>query len=278
MKGEHNFEIPEATQNYLIEYYCREPGVRSLKKYITKVCEKIAFKIVQENNEVHVKVTEDNLEDFIGTAVFQSKRFYKEMPPGVVIGLAYNSFGGSILYIESQRANSQNGGGEPKRLGSLKVTGQLGSVMQESSAIALTYARNFLGNHLQASHEEASRYLESTDVHIHFPEGSTPKDGPSAGITITTALLSLALNTPILPNVGMTGEISLNGKVLPIGGVKEKTMSAVREGVTTLIFPKANEKDIHKLPAYVKEGVTFIFVEDYVDVFKAVFPQINLEL
>lgn len=276
IEGQHNFELPEETQDYLIEYYCREPGVRSLKKYVTKICEKIAYRIVAENNEVHVRVTEDNIEDFIGTAVFQSKRFYKEMPPGVVIGLAYNSFGGSILYIESQRANNQNGDEQSKRLGTLKVTGQLGSVMQESSSIALTYARNFLSNHLQGVNDKANQYLQSTDLHIHFPEGSTPKDGPSAGITITTALLSLALNTPVLPNAGMTGELSLNGKVLPIGGVKEKTMSAVREGVTTLIFPKANEKDIHKLPDYIKNGVTFHLVEDYVDVFRAVFPGVEL--
>lgn len=109
--------------------------------------------------------------------------------------------------------------------------------MQESSSIALTFARNFVASNMNL---EASKYLESTDIHIHFPEGSTPKDGPSAGITITTALISLALGKPIPPNVGMTGEISLNGKVLAIGGVKEKTMSASREGITTLIFPKAN--------------------------------------
>ena len=166
---------------------------------------------------------------------------------------------------------------ESQRLGSLKVTGQLGSVMQESSSIALTFARNFLGTHF-SSNQQAHNYLQSTDIHIHFPEGSTPKDGPSAGITITTALLSLALNKPILPNVGMTGEISLNGKVLPIGGVKEKTMSASREGIKTLIFPKANEKDIHKLPQYIKEGITFHLVEDYTDVFKVVFPDIKLEM
>jgi ATP-dependent Lon protease len=115
------------------------------------------------------------------------------------------------------------------------------------------------------------------DIHVHFPEGSTPKDGPSAGCAITTALLSLALNQPIPQDIGMTGEISLNGKVLPIGGVKEKTMAAGREGVNTLIFPKANEKDIKKLPEYIKEGITFHFAEDYMDVFKIVFPNVKIE-
>ena len=143
--------------------------------------------------------------------------------------------------------------------------------MQESSAIAMTFARNFMNDNFP-SNKRAQQYLESTDVHIHFPEGSTPKDGPSAGITITTALVSLALNKPIKANVGMTGEISLTGKVLPIGGVKEKTMAASREGIKTLIFPKANEKDIHKLPAYITEGVTFHLVEEYSEVFAIVFP------
>lgn len=203
------------------------------------------------------------------------------MPPGVVVGLAYSSHGGSILYIESQKANNANDSietNEPapgSRMGSLKVTGQLGSVMQESSAIAMTFARNFMNENF-ASNKRAQQYLESTDIHIHFPEGSTPKDGPSAGITITTALVSLALNTPIKANVGMTGEISLTGKVLPIGGVKEKTMAASREGIKTLIFPKANEKDIHKLPAYIKEGVTFHLVEDYREVFDIVFPGVKI--
>ena len=203
------------------------------------------------------------------------------MPPGVVVGLAYSSHGGSILYIESQKANNANDSIETtesapgSKMGSLKVTGQLGSVMQESSAIAMTFARNFMNENF-ASNKRAQQYLESTDIHIHFPEGSTPKDGPSAGITITTALVSLALNTPIKANVGMTGEISLTGKVLPIGGVKEKTMAASREGIKTLIFPKANEKDIHKLPAYIKEGVTFHLVEDYREVFDIVFPGVKI--
>jgi len=157
------------------------------------------------------------------------------------------------------------------KVGHLKVTGQLGSVMQESSAIALTFARNFMSKHLDQN-KRAIDFLEQRDIHIHFPEGSTPKDGPSAGITITTALISLALGTPIPQDIGMTGEISLNGKVLPIGGVKEKTMAASREGVKKLIFPKANEKDIKKLPDYIKDGISFHFVEDYQDVFEIVFP------
>lgn len=198
------------------------------------------------------------------------------MPPGVVVGLAYNQRGGSILYIESSKSSNisigQSKVDEPAsaRIGQLKVTGQLGSVMQESSSIALTYARTFLAKH-QPDEAAAQQFLEQADIHIHFPEGSTPKDGPSAGIAITTALVSLALNKPIIKNTGMTGEISLNGKVLPIGGVKEKTMAAGREGITTLIFPKANAKDIEKLPDYIKTGITFHFVQEYQDVYDIIF-------
>lgn len=142
--------------------------------------------------------------------------------------------------------------------------------MKESSTIAQTYAKNFLAKHFP-DNEEAQKYLETHDIHIHFPEGAVPKDGPSAGITITTSLISLALGKPVPQDIAMTGEITLNGKVLAIGGVKEKTMSASREGVKKLIFPKANQKDIGELPDYIKEGIEFFYAEDYSDVFKVLF-------
>jgi ATP-dependent Lon protease len=133
-----------------------------------------------------------------------------------------------------------------------------------------------MDNHFSKTNKKSVDFIEEKDIHIHFPEGSTPKDGPSAGITITSALISLALDKPLIPEIGMTGEISLNGKVLPIGGFKEKIMAASREGIKTLIFPKANEKDINKLPEYIKEGITFYFVDDYIDVFKIIFPDIKI--
>lgn len=148
--------------------------------------------------------------------------------------------------------------------------------MQESSSIALTFARNFMNKHFSKTNKESVDFIEEKDIHIHFPEGSTPKDGPSAGVTITSALISLALDKPLIPEIGMTGEISLNGKVLAIGGVKEKTMAASREGIKTLIFPQANEKDINRLPDYIKEGITFHLVDDYIDVFKIIFPDIEV--
>jgi ATP-dependent Lon protease len=127
-----------------------------------------------------------------------------------------------------------------------------------------------------SSNEAARQYLEKHNLHIHFPEGAVKKDGPSAGITIASAMISLALNTPVPQDIAMTGEISLNGKVLAIGGVKEKTMAAAREGIKKLIFPKANEKDVNELPDYIKEGLTFHFVQDYSDVFKILFPDFKI--
>jgi len=187
-----------------------------------------------------------------------------------VIGLAYNDYGGSILYIESSQSSHLNEG-----RGELKVTGQLGDVMKESSMIAQTYAKNFL-NKTFPENEAARNYLETHNLHIHFPEGAVKKDGPSAGITITSAMVSLALGKSVPQDIAMTGEISLNGKVLAIGGVKEKTMAAAREGVKKLIFPKSNEKDVKDLPDYIKEGITFFFVEDYSDVFKILFPDVKI--
>ena len=147
--------------------------------------------------------------------------------------------------------------------------------MKESSQIAQTYAKSFL-NKSFPDNEAARRYIETHNMHIHFPEGAVKKDGPSAGITITTAIISLALNKSVPQDIAMTGEISLNGKVLAIGGVKEKTMAAAREGVKKLIFPKANEKDVSELPDYIKEGIRFYFVEDYPDVFKILFPDVKI--
>jgi ATP-dependent Lon protease len=225
--------------------------VRSLKKNIRRIMEKLAFKFVQDPSIEKITVDKQMIEDFLGPPIFASKRIYEKTPPGVVTGLAYNSIGGGILFIEATQANySQDKSGK----GSLQVTGRLGEVMKESSSIAQTYAKTFVNSYLKG-HPKALDFLQKEDVHIHFPEGAIPKDGPSAGITITTALISLALEEPCLNNLGMTGEISLNGKVLKIGGVKEKTMAAAREGCTTLIFPAANKNDVERLPENIRAGI-----------------------
>ena len=276
---EHNFEVGDKTRDYIIENYARDAGCRSLKKFSNRICEKVAFKLVEagvdemeDDDHFHISIEHgQNLETFIGPPLFQSKKFYNEFrqPPGVVIGLAYNSMGGSILYIEASKASF----GQDATNGTLKVTGSLGNVMQESSSIAQTYTKSFLSEHF---HEDKLELLTKQNIHIHFPEGAIPKDGPSAGITITTALVGLSLGLPTIPNIGMTGELSLNGKVLPIGGVKEKTMAASREGLTTLIFPKGNMKDVQKLPDALKSGIKFHFVGKFEEAFNIIYPDVEL--
>lgn len=157
------------------------------------------------------------------------------------------------------------------------MTGSLGDVMKESSSIALTYSKNFLYKYFNDKNPKAVDYLEQKDIHIHFPDGATPKDGPSAGLAIACTLVGLALNEPILPGIGMTGEISLNGKALQIGGVKEKTMAASREGLTTLIFPLSNKPDVDRLPDYIKGDIKFHYVEKFSEVFKIAFPNVKIE-
>jgi len=180
-------------------------------------------------------------------------------PAGIVCGLAWTSMGGATLFIET---TNTTGDGAPVLL----TTGQMGEVMEESTKIALTYARQKLP--LLAP---GNRSLDTHGVHLHIPEGATPKDGPSAGVTMVTALLSLALNRPVRPRLAMTGEISLTGKVLAIGGVKEKVLAARRSGIRTLVFPRANRYDFEKLEDYVREGLQVFYAETYDDVYKVAF-------
>ncbi|KAI7821493.1 Lon protease C-terminal proteolytic domain-containing protein [Gamsiella multidivaricata] len=286
----------------LIKNYCRESGVRNLKKQIDKVFRKAALKIVQElpdvervepkkdkaakineqsekdgkdtkakskstdkeeekqpklkiPSSVNVDITAENLKDYVGPAVFQADRLYDNTPAGVVMGLAWTSMGGSALYIES----CLDGGLSEKSRPNFLRTGQMGDVMKESTSIAYTFAKNLIGRRFPEN-----RFFNKAAIHLHVPEGATPKDGPSAGITMTTSLLSLALNKPLDPTIAMTGELTLTGKVLKIGGLKEKTIAAKRSGVKTLIFPQANLPDWEELPENVKEAW-------YEDVYKVVF-------
>lgn len=168
-------------------------------------------------------VSDTNLHDFVGKPIFTQERIYDVTPPGVVMGLAWTAMGGSILFIESAKrslAGSNGDNNSKPQSSTLQVTGHLGDVMKESSQIAFTVARNFLNKI-----DPTNKFLETTHIHIHVPEGATKKDGPSAGITIVTALTSLAINKPVKQNVAMTGEVSLTGKVLPVGGIKEKVIA-----------------------------------------------------
>lgn len=286
----HKVEIQDDTLEQIIERYAREAGVRSLEKRISRICEKVCLKIV-EDQKTDFDIRPQELKDFIGPPVFSSERLYPvELPKGVSIGLSYSSMGGGILFIETAKSafpqelklKDDNSGQivtkeEPNQLndspkeaqskgGNVTITGSLGTVMQESTQIAHTYAKSLchamFGN----------KYLEDNNVHIHFPEGASKKDGPSAGVSITTALISLAMQSAVRGDVGMTGEISLNGKVLKIGGLREKTLAAKREGLTKIIVPEANRADVEEFKDEVKEGLEFFFVQDYDDVFKIMFP------
>ncbi|KAF2358922.1 Lon proteaseue chloroplastic/mitochondrial [Trinorchestia longiramus] len=258
---------PQAIET-LIKRYCRESGVRSLQKLIERIMRRTAFTLVSDKPDC-VSVQESNLEDFVGKPKFTSDRMYDVTPPGVVMGLAWTAMGGSTLYIETSlrpmaKPQDKDGGGVVQ--GSLETTGHLGDVMKESVRIAYTFAKNF-----QASLDPQNKTLLENHLHLHVPEGAVPKDGPSAGVTIVSALLSLALGVPARQDVAMTGEVSLTGKVLPVGGIKEKTIAARRAGVKCLILPAENKKDYVDLPSFIKEGLEVHFAAHYSDVYKVVF-------
>jgi Lon-like ATP-dependent protease len=275
----HKVTFSDETLDALFLGYAREAGVRSLEKRISRICEKICLKIVK-NNESEFDVKKEQLQSYLGPPTFASHRLYEgAMPQGVSIGLGYNSFGGSVLFIEtckasfgkpSEVATKETGKPEENEKGSSKgglltITGSLGKVMQESIQIAHTFAKSLCHEMFD------NKYLEENNIHIHFPEGASKKDGPSAGITITTALLSLALNKAIKADVGMTGEISLNGKVLKIGGLREKVLAAKREGLKEIVVPETNKADIDELKQEITEGISFHYVSEYQQVLRIMF-------
>lgn len=231
-------------------------------------------------------ITEENLHDFVGKPLFTSDRMYEVVPEGVVMGLAWTSMGGATLYIEAMAEPvfgkeetflPEADGGDtaikpPITVsgGALYSTGQMGDVMKESTLIAYSVAKAYL-----QKLSPGNTFFARRRVHMHVPEGAMKKDGPSAGITMVTALLSLALKRPAKNDVAMTGEITLTGKVLAIGGVKEKTIAARRSNVHELIFPAACKRDFDELPEHIREGVTAHFVDHYDQVFKVMFPALE---
>lgn len=229
----------------LIRYYTREAGVRSLERHIASICRKAAKEVVSTDKK-RIVVTPTNLEDLIGKHKFRYGQAETENQIGVATGLAYTTVGGDTLQIEVALSPGK---------GKLLLTGKLGDVMKESAQTALSFVRSKVED-LGLDKD----FHETCDIHIHVPEGAVPKDGPSAGITIATALVSALSKRPIRREVGMTGEITLRGRVLPIGGVKEKTLSAHRAGLTTIILPKDNERDIEDIPESVRENLTFKLV------------------
>ncbi|KAF4631394.1 hypothetical protein G7Y89_g6739 [Cudoniella acicularis] len=303
----------------LIKSYCRESGVRNLKKQIEKVYRKAALKIVQDLGEmelpeeealtnegeaamekskkdgtdvketsdnieneatekprvslgvpdtVHVTIDRGNLKDYVGPPVFTSDRLYDVTPPGVAMGLAWTQMGGAALYVESILESVLTPNSRP----GLATTGNLRAVMKESTTIAYSFVKSVMAKNFPENH-----FFDKAKLHLHCPEGAVQKDGPSAGITMATSLLSLALNRPLDPTIAMTGELTVTGKVLRIGGLREKTVAARRAGSKMIIFPDDNMSDWLELPENIKEGIEGRPAKWYSDVFDLVFPNLDKE-
>ncbi len=260
--GVENAKCEEAALTKIIREYTWEAGVRNLERAIAGVCRKIAKEVVIQKNGKNKKikpviVDEKKVEEFLGVPVFHSKRIEKKNRVGVALGLAWTSGGGDILNVEAILM------GGPDRL---QLTGRLGNVMQESAKAALTYVR---ANATRLGIPK--NFQKGKEIHIHVPEGATPKDGPSAGITMSVALISAAKKKPIRTDVAMTGEINLNGEVLPIGGLMEKLLAARRYGIRKVLIPKDNLKDLTEIPEKLKEGITIVPLEKIEDAMKHVF-------
>lgn len=232
----------------IITHYTRESGVRNLERAIAKVCRKIALKLISKDETEHFIITEKNLAAYLGAPLDFDEHASKHDQIGVVTGLAWTSVGGVTMPIE---VNILDGSGK------ITLTGSLGDVMKESAQAAMSFVRS-ISDTLDISKD----FYKTKDVHIHVPEGATPKDGPSAGIAMATALASALTGIPVDHRVAMTGEITIRGRVLPIGGLKEKLLAAAAFGATRVILPNANQKDMDEIPESVKEQITFVFAED----------------
>lgn len=239
----NQLRLKEEAIRDIVRYYTREAGVRGLERQMAAICRKAAKKIVSGEKK-RITVTDKNLQEFLGKRIFRYGQADTEDQIGVANGLAYTSVGGDTLQIEVSLSSGK---------GKLILTGKLGDVMKESAQAAFSYVRS-KADELGIE----ANFHEHHDIHIHVPEGAVPKDGPSAGITMATALISALTGRPVRRDVGMTGEITLRGRVLPIGGVKEKSLGAHRAGLTTIILPKDNEKDIDDVPESIREGMTFL--------------------
>ncbi|MDP6614490.1 MAG: endopeptidase La [Candidatus Marinimicrobia bacterium] len=247
----------EGSIKELIRSYTREAGVRNLEREIANVLRKVARKHVEEKTN-KIKITKTKVSDYLGAPRFHSELAERTTKPGVVTGLAWTAAGGDILFVESTLMKGK---------GKLTLTGQLGDVMKESATAGLTYVR---------SHAEDfgidPNFNETSDIHVHVPAGAIPKDGPSAGVSMVTSLVSLLTKKPVKEKVAMTGEITLRGNVLPIGGVKEKVTAAHRSGITEVILPDLNRKDLEDVPEHVSKDLTFHFVKEIRDVLKVAIP------
>lgn len=263
-KSEEAHGIPPKTVKFskaaligIIRGYAREAGVRNLEKAINKVHRKLAARLVRGQLQQPLTLEKDQLSDYLGKPFYPEENELTLDTPGMVYGLAWTSLGGSVLVIESVKSQGKGG---------LRLTGRMGEVMKESAQIAYTVVMS-----RAKAHSLPPDFFEKNTIHLHIPEGATPKDGPSAGITMATSLLSLATGRKVRPTFAMTGELSLTGKVMAIGGLKEKTIAARRHGIKNIIFPKTNLKDWEEIPEYVRKGLKPHPVETIEDVWRLVF-------
>lgn len=248
--------ITDKAMAKIISGYTREAGVRNLERKLGEICRKAARPLYEGEKE-KIKVTEQNLEKFLGKEKYSFDKKNDTDEVGIVRGLAWTSVGGDTLEIE---VNIMPGKGE------FQLTGQLGDVMKESAQAGISYIRS-----VSEEYHILKKFFQENDIHIHIPEGAVPKDGPSAGITMATAMLSAITKTPVRADVAMTGEITLRGRVLPIGGLKEKTLAAKNAGIKTICVPKKNEKDIDEISPEIKKGLKIVFVEQMKDVLDVAF-------
>lgn len=275
-----DFGLTQATMKALIQDYAREPGVRRMEQFIAKLCRHAALTKVKAKSKKAKKFSPDvkDLEEILGPKRFQSEVAQRPLNPGIVTGLAWTSYGGEILFVETL----------PLKGKGFKLTGQLGEVMGESANLAYSYIKGLLQRELEIAQdsqkklpkrrtkqassennpEESLDFLANHEVHLHLPAGATPKDGPSAGITMALALYSLAKNKKVRGQVAMTGELSLTGKVLPVGGIKEKVLAAKRAGIKEIILPHQNEKDLKEVPDRHRKGLKFYPVKHFDEVLK----------
>jgi ATP-dependent Lon protease len=245
-------DFSEDALRKIIRDYTREAGVRQLERQIGKACRKVATKIAEGGVEEAIEVTVEEVKDFLGKPRYRFEAALRTERPGVATGLAWTPTGGEVIFVEAAKMPGKNN--------QLILTGKLGDVMQESARIALSYVE---------AHAEmlgVDGELEKDKIHLHIPSGAVPKDGPSAGITLVTALVSLLTGRSVCSDIAMTGEVTLQGQVLPIGGLKLKVMAAHRSGLKKVLIPKLNEIDIDDIPDTVREDMEIIPVEDIQDV------------
>jgi ATP-dependent Lon protease len=254
--GRSKIEFTDEALDLIIDGYTREAGVRSLEREIGSVCRKVALEFAEGTRRSKRTIRPKTVTELLGKRRIQAEVQRRTGEPGVATGLAWTPFGGDVLFVE---ATAYPGDGK------LRITGQLGDVMRESAEAALSYIRNAAPS-LDSMPDD---WFRKHDVHVHVPAGAIPKDGPSAGITMATALASRLTGRPVRADTAMTGEITLTGQVLPIGGLKEKALAAQRAGINRLIIPRRNEPDIDDIPAHLRKRIEFVLVDSVDEVLEA---------